>query len=114
MDKALFRAYVKELVKEQIQDSVEKEVKKILPKLLEEAVAEIKNSDSSKMQHTPSKFSKSQLAEMLGLERHGNTIMATTDKMITNLPRGVTEDSPVVQAINKDYSELMKKMGISK
>jgi hypothetical protein len=51
---------------------------------------------------------------MMGLERHGDTLVATTANMVTNLPPNVTEDNPTVQAINKDYSTLMKKMGLSK
>ncbi len=114
MDKALFRAYVKELVREQIKDSVETEVKKILPKLLGEAVEEVKAISNNKTEPTRPKFSRAQLAEMMGLERHGDTIVATTGKMMTDIPKGVSENDPVVQAINKDYSQLMKKMGLSK
>ena len=113
MDKALFRAYVKELVKEQIQESVEKEVKKILPKLLEEAVTEIKSTQPARPTASAPKLSRSQLAEMMGLERNGDTIMATTDKIMPNLPKGMSEDNPAVQAINRDYSAVMKAMGLS-
>lgn len=111
MDKALFRAYVKELVKE----TVEEEVKKILPKLLGEAVAEVKSiQESSATVPQKSKISRSQLAELMGLERHGDTIIATTGKVMPTPPKGVQEDNPAFQAINKDYSQLMKKMGLSK
>ena len=114
MDKALFRAYVKELVKE----TVEEEVKKVLPKLLEEAVSEIKALQETKMPNADSKkkFSRSQLAEMMGLERHGDTIIATTKNMgpVMTPPPGMSANDPTVQAINKDYSALMKKMGLSK
>jgi len=122
MDKALFRAYVKELVKEQIEESVEKAVKKILPEILGEAITEIKNTtkstvnESSATQAKP-KFSRSQLAQMMGLERHGDTITATTKNVgpvMATPPQGITEDNPAFQAINKDYSELMKKMGLNK
>lgn len=111
MDKALFRAYVKELVKE----AVEEEVKKVLPKLLGEAVAEVKSiQESTTATPTKSKFSRAQLAEMMGLERHGDTIVATTAKVLPVPPRGMTEDNPAVQAINRDYSQVMKAMGLSK
>lgn len=114
MDKALFRAYVKELVRE----AVEEEVKKALPKLLGEAVSEIKAlSEKNVSTAIPKKkFSPSQLAEMMGLERIGDTITATTSNMKTpvmEVPTGM-EDNPAMQAINKDYSQLMKKMGLSK
>lgn len=117
MDKALFRAYVKELVKEQIEESVEKAVKKILPDVLGEAIAEIKGMKPSSVNESTSakpKIDRSKLASMMGLERHGDTIVATTNNMIVAPPPGLTEDNPAVQAINKDYSQLMKKMGISK
>lgn len=120
MDKALFRAYVKELVKEQVEESVEKAVKKILPEILGEAVAEIKGTQPKKVNESVTakpKFSRSQLAEMMGLERLGDTITATSKNVgpvMPNIPPGMTEDNPAVQAINKDYSALMKKMGLSK
>lgn len=115
MDKALFRAYVRELVKEM----VEEEVGKVLPKLLGEAVAEIKTLQESKTvtpQSQPkSKLDRSKLAQMMGLERLGeDTIVASTKNMITNLPPNISPDNPAVQAINKDYSAIMKAMGLSK
>ncbi len=117
MDKALFRAYVKELVKEQIEESVEKAVKKILPEVLSEAITEIKNIQTPQVNESVSpakpKFSRAQLAEIMGLERHGDTIVATTANVSTTMPtppRGVSEDSPAFKAINRDYSEMMKAM----
>jgi hypothetical protein len=106
MDKALFRAYVKELVKE----AVEEEVKKVLPKLLGEAVAEVKSiQESAPTTSKPkSTLSRAQLAEMMGLTRVGDTIIATSDKVMPTPPRGVQEDNPAFQAINKDYSAMMK------
>lgn len=119
MDKALFRAYVKELVKEQIEESVEKAVKKILPEILSEAIAEIKGAQGAPINEvtaTPSKskLSRSQLAQMMGLDRVGDTIVATTDKIMPVPPRGIAEDNPAFQAINRDYSAVMKAMGLSK
>lgn len=117
MDKALFRAYVKELVKEQIEESVEKAVKKILPDVLEEAIAEIKGTQRTQVTESVAavrpKPSRAQLAQMMGLERLGDTIVAKGPVMPTP-PAGVAEDNPAFQAINKDYSKLMKKMGLSK
>jgi hypothetical protein len=110
MDKTLFKAYVRELVKE----TVEAEVKKVLPKLLNEAVAEVRSLQETTT-HTPQKpkLSRSQLAEMMGLERIGDTVVATT-KNIVAPPLGMSADNPAVQAINRDYSAVMKKMGLSK
>lgn len=111
MDKALFRAYVKELVKE----TVEEEVRKVLPKLLGEAVSEVKSlQETTTTTPKKSQLSRSQLAQMMGLERIGDTIVATTDKIMPNLPKGMSEDNPAVQAINRDYSQIMKAMGLSK
>jgi len=39
--------------------------------------------------------------------------VATTKNLVTP-PPGMGADNPTVQAINKDYSALMKKMGLSK
>lgn len=120
MDKALFRAYVKELVKEQIEESVEKAVKKILPEILGEAVAEIKGMQSTKINESAatapkSKLDRSKLAAMMGLERHGDTIVATSKNVgpVMQTPPGLSEDNPTVQAINKDYSALMKAMKLT-
>ena len=71
---------------------------------------------------TPSKpkLDRSKLAAMMGLERHGDTITATTKNMVLpeNIPHGVNLNDPSVKpamdAITKDYSALMKKMGLSK
>jgi hypothetical protein len=114
MDKALFRAYVKELARETVQE----EVKKLLPKLLGEAVAEIKSSQQSASVVEPKKkMSRSQLMEMMGLEQFGDTFVASTKNMNTPImapPPGLAEDNPAVQAVNKDYSAVMKAMGLTK
>jgi hypothetical protein len=119
MDKALFRAYVKELVKEQIEESVEKAVKKILPEILGEAVAEIKQTQSNKVNEVATakpKLSRNQLAQMMGLERLGDTITATSKNVgpvMPTVPEGISPDNPALQAINKDYSALMKAMKLT-
>ena len=118
MDKALFRAYVKELVKEQLEETVEKTVRKLLPEILGEAVAEIKSVNESVVPQK-SKFTRSQLAEMMGLEKIGDTISTNTGRMRTvvaptEIPDHLTADNPTVQAVTKDYSALMKKMGLTK
>lgn len=115
MDKALFRAYVKELVKEQIEESVEKAVKKILPELLAEAVAEVKSVQQSKIvenvQPKP-KLDRGKLAAMMGLEKFGDTITATTNNVggVMPVPPGMSPEDPTIKAINKDYSQMMKAM----
>ena len=121
MDKALFRAYVKELVKEQIDDTVEKTVRKLLPELLGEAIAEIKGSSTlTESAPTTNKapVNRQRLAELMGLDRIGDTISANTGTMQTHLPPHVNPEDPkfkpAVEAITRDYSSLMKKMGITK
>lgn len=117
MDKALFRAYVKELVREQIDEAVERAVRKVLPEVLGEAVAEIKGTqkitESTSTATSKPKIDRARLAEMMGLQRHGDTIVATTAGLPTTTPTA-TSNNPAMAAINKDYSELMKKMGLSK
>jgi hypothetical protein len=110
MDKTLFKAYVREIVKETVED----EVKKLLPKLLGEAVQEVKSlQESTTLAPQKAKVDRAKLAELMGLERIGDTIVAST-KNIVQPPPGISADNPTLQAINKDYSVLMKKMGLSK
>lgn len=105
MDKTLLKAYIRTLVEE--------EVNRILPKLLSEAVSEIRTlKESASAQPVKSKFSRSQLAEMMGLERIDDTIVARTGNIV-QAPPGVSEDNPTVKAINKDYSAVMKKLGLT-
>jgi len=118
MDKTLFKAYVREIVKETVED----EVKKLLPKLLGEAVQEVRALQESATVTSTSKakLDRSKLAEMMGLERLGDTIVATTNKMTLpeTAPPNLNYNDPnvksTVEAITKDYSALMKKMGMSK
>lgn len=115
MDKTLLKAYIRTIVEE--------EVNRILPNLLGEAVAQIKGTqqvnESIVTQNKP-KLDRSKLAVMMGLERHGDTISATTKNMVLpeNIPQGVDLNNPSVQpaveAITRDYSALMKKMGLGK
>lgn len=103
MDKTLLKAYIRTVVEE--------EVKRLLPEMLAEAVAEVKSLQENVQTTTTTKpkLSRTQLAEMMGLERHGDTIVATTGKIMP-APPGVSEDNPALKAINKDYSAMMKAM----
>jgi hypothetical protein len=110
MDKTMFKGYVRELVREAVED----EVKRILPKLLDEAVSQVKNIQESTTSSKP-KLDRSKLATMMGLERHGDTITATTNNMmLENIPPNMSADNPTVKAITRDYSAVMKAMGLSK
>lgn len=115
MDKTLLKAYIRTIVEE--------EVNRILPDLLGEAVAQIKGTqqvNETVASPTKPKLDRSRLAALMGLERHGDTISATTNNMVLpeNIPQGLDLNSssvqPAVEAITKDYSALMKKMGLSK
>jgi len=109
MDKTLFKAYVREMVKEE----VENEVRKVLPKLLGEAVAEVKSlQEVAAPAKSKPKFNRNELAAMMGLERDGDTIRATT--VMPNIPEGISPDNVALPAINRDYSAVMKAMGITK
>jgi len=110
MDKQLLKAYIRTIVEE--------EVKRILPELLSEAVAEVKqlSEQTTRPSAQPKpKLDRSKLAAMMGIEYDGQTLRATsTDKVHGRLPDDVPPDvnPEVVKAINKDYSQLMKTMGI--
>jgi len=123
MDKQLLKAYIRTIVEE--------EVKKILPELLAEAVAEVKTANKLN-ESTPQVVKKPALdrgrpAELMGIDydRDGGTIRASTNNLN---PRTVTTidsagnkfeipaervDPTIVNAINKDYSALMKKMKLT-
>jgi len=111
MDKTLFKAYVRTIVEE--------EVRKILPDILNEAVVEIKKtqlteSSSSPVDKKPS-IDRSRMAELLGITRDGDTLRAETNN-INRVPqdRIGKVNSAVEEAINRDYSDLMKAMKITR
>ena len=108
MDKQLLKAYIRTIVEEEVQ--------RILPQMLSEAVSEIKQI--KQLQETSSSPKKPQLdrnrlAQMMGMSYDGQTLSATTNSMPLpeNAPRDV--DPAVINAVTKDYSALMKKMGLS-
>lgn len=124
MDKTLLKAYIRTLVEE--------EVKKILPEMLAEAVVEVKKlkqvneSVAAPATKKPS-FDKKRLAELIGMEydREEGTLTATTAGLRGNtitakdsagnpveLPANAVP-TEVVDAINRDYSKLMKAMKLS-
>lgn len=111
MDKQLLKAYIKTIV--------EDEVKKILPELLAEAVGEIKQLSESKDTTTPKRtkplVDRSRLAELMGISYDGETLMANTKSMVVPLPENAPKDvdPEVVKAVTKDYSAMMKKMGLT-
>ena len=114
MDKTLLKAYIRTIVEE--------EVKRVLPDILGEAIAEIKGMQQvNEVAQSPAKpkLDRSRLAAMMGLERMGDTLSATTGRMQTTaapteIPANLSPDDPAVQAVTRDYSAMMKKMGLSK
>jgi hypothetical protein len=115
MDKQLLKAYIRTIVEEEVQ--------RILPNILGEAVSEIKRMQPLKESATSTNNSskskpvldRARLAEMMGITYDGNTLTATTNSMPVPLPANVPPDVDpnVIKAVTKDYSALMKKMGIT-
>lgn len=109
MDKQLLKAYVRTIV--------EDEIRRVLPEVLSEAITELKQikENTTPTQKSTSKIDRARLAELMGIKYDGNTLMATTDNVsISRLPENAPTDvSPeVLNAVTKNYSALMKKMGI--
>jgi hypothetical protein len=108
MDKQLLKAYIRTIVEE--------EIKRVVPEMLAEAITEIKQQRGIQTESTisPTKPSvdKNTLAQMMGLSYDGETLAAMGGNM-TAAPRATQGDPEVVKAINRDYSALMKKMGLS-
>lgn len=117
MDKQLLKAYIRTIVEE--------EVKRVLPELLGEAVREIKtlseNTRTAPAARTTTKPSidRGRLAELMGITREDDTLIATSEGVgpgrtaqlpVENLTDGQKE---VVDAMNRDYSHLMKAMKLS-
>lgn len=121
MDKQLLKAYIRTIVEE--------EVKRILPELLSEAVREVKQISESQSFTTkpPAKpaMDRSKLAQLMGISYDGDTLRASTkglqpetlttmDSAGNKVQIPVSQADPeVVKAITKDYSALMKKMGLT-
>ena len=108
MDKQLLKAYIRTIV--------EDEVKRVLPNMLAEAVQEVKQLTENvptKQKTEKSPVDKKRLAELMGITYDGNTLTATTNNipLPNNAPRDV--DPEVINAVTKDYSALMKKMGLT-
>lgn len=107
MDKQLLKAYIKTIV--------EDEVKRLLPEMLSEAVNEVKQLSETTAQPAKPKqtLDRKRFAELLGYTP-GEGIVGSTAAvpLPSNAPKDV--DPEVVHAITKDYSAVMKKLGLSK
>jgi hypothetical protein len=107
MDKQLLKAYIRTIVEE--------EVKRVLPELLGEAVQQVKQlSESKQVSSQPAKkFSRGELAQMMGIDYDGETLRATgvSSHASSDIPPGTPPE--IKQALTRDYSQLMKKMGLS-
>lgn len=112
MDKQLLKAYIKTIV--------EDEVKRVLPEMLAEAVSEIKQLSENKRSTIPVQpqkkpnIDRGRLAELMGITYDGETLRATTNNMTAPLPENAPHDADpaVINAITRDYSQLMKAMKI--
>lgn len=128
MDKKLLKAYIKVLVEEEVQ--------RILPKLLAEAVSEVKAAKPMVESTTPTpkpKLDRGRLAELMGLDydRENGTLRAGVpvhefsseagpgmvmgvDSQGNKIPIPANKVAPeALEAITKDYSEIMKRMKLS-
>jgi hypothetical protein len=108
MDKTLFKAYIRTIVEE--------EIKRVLPELLGEAISEIKQlkevSAPAVSTQAKSTIDRGRLAELMGISYDGETLSATG--VVPTQRVSPTQGPPeVVDAINRDYSELMKAMKIT-
>lgn len=108
MDKQLLKAYIRTIVEE--------EVKRILPDLLSEAVSQVKQLKESTTPDSRGKkppIDRAKLAQLMGITRDGDTLIASTSNL--GLPEGAppNPDPEVVKAITKDYSAMMKAMGLT-
>jgi hypothetical protein len=109
MDRQLLKAYIRTIVEE--------EVTKILPTLLAEAVSEIKQISETKSPAPQSKkpsIDRGRLAELMGISYDGETLRASTNNMVVPLPENAPRDvdPAIINAVTKDYSQLMKAMKI--
>lgn len=106
MDRQLLKAYIRTIVEEEVQ--------RILPQILSEAVNEVKkiseNTTSQTKSQKPS-LDRKRLAELIGYD--GNTLVANTSAV--PLPENAPTDVPeeIVNAVTKDYSQMMKKLGLT-
>ena len=115
MDKQLLKAYIRTIVEE--------EVKRVLPELLGEAVREIKTlSENTRPAARPvvakPTFDRNKLAELMGITREGDTFIATSEGInppVASIPTSDLTDGQreVVDAMNRNYSGLMKAMKIT-
>jgi hypothetical protein len=110
MDKQLLKAYIRTIVEE--------EVKRILPELLTEAVRQVKSLTENS--NTPVRASpnidRKRLAQLMNLDYDGDTLRATTSNVPSpNAGASIPPSTPpeVVNALTRDYSALMKKMGLT-
>jgi hypothetical protein len=127
MDKQLLKAYIRTIVEE--------EVTRLLPELLSEAVSQIKQTKinettiPTKVNPTVKKppVDRARLAELMGIDydRQGGTLTArgaqsstqvfnTTDQAgnVRQIPASQVAPE-VVDALTKDYSQLMKAMKLT-
>jgi len=110
MDKQLFKAYVRTIVEE--------EVKRILPELLTEAVQQVKSLTENSNTPVPAspKIDRQRLAQLMNLDYDGDTLLATTGNMTNpSVAASIPPSAPpeVAKALTRDYSALMKKMGLT-
>lgn len=106
MDKQLFKAYVRTIVEE--------EVKRVLPELLAEAVNQVKHlQESTTVNQTVRAPDRTKMAELMGISYDGETLRATSVNTSPTIVDPNKGNPNVVKQINRDYSAIMKKMGLT-
>jgi hypothetical protein len=106
MDKQLLKAYIRTIVEEEVQ--------RILPQMLSEAVTQVKKLSENTQPQTKTQkppIDRRRLAELIGYD--GDTLIANTSAipLPENAPRDV--DPEIINAVTKDYSAVMKKLGLT-
>ena len=105
MDKQLLKAYIRTIVEEEVQ--------RILPTLLSEAVSEIKQlKETTEPQFRRPVPDTMSYKNLLDMEMRGDTFIATTDNMKNKIPQVDGVDPAVIEKLNGNFSQHMKKLGL--
>lgn len=119
--KTLLNAYIRELVREELKLVLRSEVSRIMNEELEKAVREHKSTSRPESESVSIPSVRNSLKELLDVEydRPNGTIRARminpalkteNDTKAELLP----DNNEVKKALTRDYSDVMKKMGITK
>lgn len=107
MDKQLLKAYIRTIVEEEVQ--------RILPKLLSEAVSQVKNiKESAEPAFRKPVADTMSYRNLLDMEMQGgDTIIARTGNVVTPMQAPTDVDPAVFAKVTGDFSQHMKKLGLT-